>query len=160
METYKCLTVKQPYADLLTRAVWQDETGIFHAAKTIEVRSRDTRYRGEVLITSSAKPVLFGHESGVVCGIVELYDTKRVEDFTEEDWRQTCIPEKERPATGWGWLMRDPMRVVEFPVKGQLGLYDRTFEDGEVFTYPRYMRIGEDGWHMIQERIKNAPCPL
>lgn len=151
METYKCLTVKQPYADLLTRAVWKDDAGEWHAAKTIEVRSRDTRYRGDVLITSSARPVLFGHEAGVTCGLVELYGTKRVEDFTPEDFERTCIPENERPTTGYGWLVRNPRRVVEMPVKGQLGLFTRTLD---VYQYPRYLKLGREGWKRVVDAMK------
>ena len=55
-EVFKALSVKQPYADLLTRVVSRDDEG-YHAAKTIEVRTRPTNYRGDLLICSSAKPV-------------------------------------------------------------------------------------------------------
>ena len=53
-EIVKALTVKQPFADLLTVAVRVDDWGIYHAAKEIEVRSRKTNYRGDILICSSA----------------------------------------------------------------------------------------------------------
>ena len=89
---YKALCVKQPYADLLTVAVFRDSEGNYHAEKTVEVRSRKTNYRGDILICASAKPVLPGRDAGVTCGFVELYDVKPVEEFTEGDWRATCIP--------------------------------------------------------------------
>lgn len=153
-DLYKGLTVKQPYADLLTQVTWQDEDGNFHADKEIEVRSRNISYRGDILICSSQKPVIPLRMSGVTCGLVELYDTKRIEDFTEEDWKLTCIPENERMKHGWGWLMRNPRRVVEMPVSGQLGLYKIVVPKGDITEYPRVMKIGEKGFKEIQKRMK------
>lgn len=153
-DLYKGLTVKQPYADLLTQVTWQDENGNFHADKEIEVRSRNISYRGDILICSSQKPVIPLRMSGVTCGLVELYDTKRIEDFTEEDWKLTCIPENGRMKHGWGWLMRNPRRVVEMPVSGQLGLYKIVVPKGDITEYPRVMKIGEKGFKEIQKRMK------
>lgn len=153
-DVFKALTVKQPYADLLTRVVFRDESGEYHAQKTIELRSRNTNYRGDVLVCSSAKPELPGRLSGVTCGFVELYDTKPVEDFTPEDWAATCIPESERPRKGYGWLLRNPRRVVEMPIRGQLGVYNLIVPKGDITEYPREMALGADGWKMIQKKIK------
>lgn len=153
-DLYKGLTVKQPMADRLTIPTWQDEDGNFHADKEIEVRSRNISYRGDILICSSQKPVIPLRMSGVTCGLVELYDTKRIEDFTEEDWKLTCIPENARPKKGFGWLMRNPRRVVEMPVSGQLGLYNIVVPKGDIVCYPRYMKIGKKGFAEIQKRLK------
>lgn len=154
-DTFKALTVKQPYADLLTRVVFRDESGEYHAGKTIEVRTRNISYRGDLLICSSAKPVdPWGrHPAGVTCGFVELYDTKPIEQFTAEDWAATCIPEKDRPRKGYGWLMRNPRRVVEMPIKGQLGLYNIIVPKGDITVYPQNVVIGPDGWDKIQRKI-------
>ena len=152
-DVYKALTVKQPFADLLTRVVFRDENGEYHAEKTIEVRTRNTSYRGDLLICASKTPVIPGRLSGVTCGFVELYDTKPVELFTPEDWAATCIPEKDRPRKGWGWLMRNPRRVVEMPIKGQLGLYDIIVPKDDITEYPRAMAFGSDGWDMVQKQI-------
>ena len=157
-DTFKALTVKQPYADLLTRVAYRDDNGGYHADKSIEVRTRNINYRGDLLICSSAKPVdPWGrHPAGVTCGFVELYDVKRVEDFTPEDWKASCIPEQERPRTGYGWMMRNPRRVVEMPVKGQLGLYNIIVPKGDITEYPRNLEIGADGWEIIQKKLKNG----
>ncbi len=152
-DVYKALTVKQPYANLLTQTEYRDEDGVYHATKTIEVRSRNITYRGDILICASAKPTLPGMLSGVTCGFVELYDTKPVEDFTPEDWAATCIPEKDRPKKGWGWLMRRPRPVIEMPVKGQLGLYDIVVPKGDITEYPMAMAFGPDGWDIVQRKI-------
>lgn len=153
-EIYKALTVKQPNADLLTCAVFRDDAGAYHAAKTIEVRSQNTKYRGELLICSSAAPVLAGRLSGVSCGLVELYDVKPVEEFTDEDWGAACLQETGRPRTGWGWLMRNPRRVVEIPVSGRLGIFNLIVPKGDIMEYPRALAFGADGWEMVQKKLQ------
>lgn len=153
-DVYKALSVKQPYADLLTRVVFWDESGEYHAEKTIEVRSRNTNYRGDLLVCASAKPELPGRMSGVTCGFVELYDVKPIEQFTPEDWAATCIPEKDRPRKGYGWMMRNPRRVVEMPIKGQLGVYNLIVPKGDITEYPREMALDSYGWDVVQQQIK------
>ena len=153
-DVYKALSVKQPYADLLTRVVFWDESGEYHAEKTIEVRTRNTNYRGDLLVCSSAKPELPGRMSGVTCGFVELYDVKPIEQFTPEDWAATCVPEKDRPRKGYGWMMRNPRRVVEMPIKGQLGVYNLIVPKGDITEYPREMALDSDGWDIVQQQIK------
>lgn len=151
---YKALSVRQPYADYLTKAVYMDDKGVYHAAKTIEVRTRSTNYRGDLLICAAAKPEIPGRFSGVTCGFVELYDIKPVSEFSDEDWAQTCLPEEERElyARGFGWMVRNPRRVVEMPIRGQLGVYNLIVPKEDITEYPREMALGEDGW----ERIRNG----
>lgn len=153
---YKALTVKQPFADFLTRVVFWDDSGEYHAGKTIEVRTRNTSYRGDLLICSAAKPEIPGHLSGVTCGFVELYDTKPISEFTPEDWEQTCIPPEERHKyiKGYGWLVRNPRRVVEMPIRGQLGVYNLIVPKDDITEYPRSMAFGTDGWEMVQKQLK------
>lgn len=153
-DVFKALSVKQPWADLLTRVAFRDESGEYHAEKTIEVRTRNTNYRGDLLVCSSANPEISGHLSGVTCGFVELYDVKRVEDFTAADWDATCIPEKDRPTTGYGWMMRNPRRVVEMPIKGQLGVYNLIVPKDDITIYPQAMILNDDGWELIKKRMK------
>lgn len=150
-DTYKALTVKQPYADLMTCPIDRDENGKDIAAKRIEVRSRSTNYRGDLLVCSSANPVDPAgiHLSGVTCGFVEVYGVKPVEQFTKEDWVATCIPEDKRPRKGWGWLLRNPRRVVEMPIKGQLGIYTLIVPKDDITEYPRTVFLGEDGYKLL-----------
>ena len=155
-EVFKALSVKQPWADLMTCVVARGENGEYKAAKTIEVRSRTTNYRGDLLICASAKPVdPWGrHLSGVTCGFVELYGVKPVEEFTAEDWAATCILEDDRPRTGFGWLLRNPRRVVEMPIKGQLGVYNLIVPKGDITVYPQEMALGDYGWQTLQKKLQ------
>ena len=154
-DKWHALTVKQPYAQhLVTVAYIDNETT--YAEKSIEVRSRNINYRGDIMICSSANPVIPGMMSGVTLGIVELYDTKPIEQFTEEDWRNTCIPEEQRPKVGWGWMMRNPRRVVEMPIKGQLGVYTLIVPKDDITEYPTVCKIDKEGWNIIQKQIKDG----
>ena len=52
--------------------------------------------------------------------------------------------------------MRNPRRVVEMPVKGQLGLFDIVMPKGDLTEYPRAMKIDSDDWKLIQRQIRRA----
>ena len=157
-KAYKALTVKQPYADDLVKAAYKDIDGNVYGVKSIEVRSKPTQYRGRILICSSKKPVIPEKESGCIMGFVELYDIKRVEDFTPEDWDKTRIPRSKRAEikTGYGWLMRNPVRCVELPVKGQLGIYNIAFEKGDIVEYPRICKVSREDWLLLQKTDSNV----
>lgn len=155
-EKIKSLCVRQPYADLLTKATWRDENGIWHADKTIEVRSRKTNFRGDVLICASRHPEIAGCLSGCAVGFVEIYDVKPIAEFTEDDWKATCIPESDRPkfGKGFGWLVRNPRRVVEMPVVGKLGFFDIIVPKGDLTEYPRNMALGAEGWEIVKRKLR------
>lgn len=155
-DRWRALTVKQPYANDLVTAAYKDENGVVYGRKSIEVRSKKTSYRGDVLICSSAKPVYPGMESGVTLGLVELYDVKPIKYFTPEDWENTRIPKEKREkiTKGFGWLMRNPIRVVEMPIKGQLGIYNLVYTKGEIIQYPRKMVIDKKSWEQIKKQIE------
>ena len=133
-----------------------DCEGLVYGVKSIEVRSRNTSYRGDILICSSSKPVIPGMESGVTLGLVELYDVKPIKDFTIDDWDKTRIPRDKRPniTNGYGWLLRNPRKVVEVPIKGQLGIYNLVYTKGEIMEYPRNLIIDKKGWEYIKTQIK------
>ena len=153
-DIYKALTVKQPYANDLVTVAYQED-GVNYGIKSIEVRSRNTHYRGDILICSSAKPVYPHLISGAALGLVELYDVKRIEDFTEDDWLCTRIPIKKRAEikSGYGWMMRNPRKVIEVPVKGQLGIYNIPFMEGEIIPYPQRIFLDKKGYYDIMKSI-------
>lgn len=154
-DCWRALTVKQPFANDLVKEAYKDENGVVYAEKSIEVRNKYTSYRGDLLVCSAANPVYPGMESGVALGIVELYAVKPVKDFTSEDWERTRIPREKRAkiTRGWGLLMRNPRRVVEMPVKGQLGIYRVIYTKGEITEYPRKVVMDEKSWRMLKREI-------
>jgi len=152
-DCYSALTVKQPYAsDLLTFECSQN--GFDYAVKSIEVRTKKTNYRGELLITSSKMPEIYGIESGVVLGFVEIYDCKLVSTFTKDDWNNTRIPTDKRKwyKNGYGWFMRNPQRVIELPVSGQVGIWNAIFDKGEIIRYPKSVLLDKKGFLLLNEK--------
>ena len=128
-DRWYALSVRQPYAEYIASGV-----------KSIEVRSRYTNYRGELMICASSQPKMKGLESGVALCLVELYDVRPVSSFTEQDWAATMIPKNERPTEGFGWLLRKPRRVVEHPVKGQLGIWRLVYSKDLIIEHPKRLR--------------------
>ena len=156
-DRFRALTVKQPYANDLVKFSHEDENGVRYAVKSIEVRSKKTTYRGDILICSAANPVYPGMESGVTLGLVELYDVKPISEITQEDWDNTRIPVEKRAkiTKGFGWLVRNPRRVIEMPIKGQLGIYSLVYTKGEIIEYPRMLKVDKKGWKQIKKKIQS-----
>jgi hypothetical protein len=126
-DKFKALSVWQPFPDYI-------KTG----EKTIELRNQNTSYRGDILICSTSHPIVPGHESGVSICLVELYGTKPVKDLTPEEIEKTKAESSivDRYKTGFGWLLRNPRPVIEFPVKGQLGLFNLVYSKDCIIPYP------------------------
>jgi hypothetical protein len=152
-EKYRALSVKQPFADDLVNIAYEDDAGNSYGYKSIEVRSRCTSYRGKLLICSSQSPKIPNMQSGCALGFVEVYGVKRVEDFTDEDWDKTRIPHARRSEikSGWGWLVRNPKRVVELPIKGQLGIFNIVFEKGDIVEYPQFCKVDKEDFELLNK---------
>lgn len=136
-DLFKALTVKQPWASSLLRR-YKTIEGVDFAEKSVELRKRPTKYRGDVLICSSKTPVISYLDCGASIGLVELYDIKPVAEFTAEDWENSMIKEsKGMKEYSFGWFMRNPRRVIEFPVSGNLGLWNLVYTKDTIIEYPR-----------------------
>lgn len=152
-EKFRALSVKQPFADDLVNIAYEDDEGYSYGFKSIEVRSRCTSYMGKLLICSSKTPKIPNMQSGCALGFVEVYGVKRVEDFTDEDWDKTRIPRARRAEikSGWGWLVRNPKRVVELPIKGQLGIFNIIFEKGDIVEYPQVCKVDKEDFKLLNK---------
>ena len=121
----KCLSVSQPYADLIV-------TG----KKTIELRTWNTKFRGEFLVHA---PIKIKDEActrltidksslrtGVIIGKVEIYDVKSYESIEElkKDYRKHFASE-EFLRHKYGFLLRKPQALrIPIPYKGSLGFFE------------------------------------
>lgn len=104
----KALTLRQLWAYLV---LFND--------KTIECRTWQTDYRGDLLICSSSSK-----EAGLISGhalcVVELTS---IEPFTKTHLDQACLdgmPEKD----SYAWHLENLRYIKPFPVKGKLHLFD------------------------------------
>jgi ASC-1-like (ASCH) protein len=121
----KCLSVSQPYADLIV-------TG----KKTIELRTWNTKFRGEFLVHA---PIKIKYEActrlnidksslrtGVIIGKVEIYDVKSyesVEELKKDHGKHFASEEFLRHK--YGFLLRKPQALrIPIPYKGSLGFFE------------------------------------
>ena len=127
----KCLTVCQPFADL-----------IVSGKKTIELRSWNTRFRGEFLVHAAqsirrddARRLKAGSKfvTGAIVGKTELVGVKRYE--TESELRgdyKRHLASKEFQKSRYGFVLKNPKKFrVPVPYKGRLGLFEAGLPDGD-----------------------------
>ena len=120
----KCLSICQPFAEL-----------IIQNKKTIELRTWNTKIRGEFLIHAPIKIRKEDYKklkikekltTGAIIGKVELYDVKKYESLKEiqEDRNQHFSTKKFQKKT-FGFILKNskPLRIP-IPWKGQLGFFD------------------------------------
>lgn len=135
-DRFKALSVKQPYAGLIASG-----------KKKIEVRSRPTKYRGQLLICASkdGQPSPSALSYGCTLAFVDLYDCKPLSELTEEEWQQTMLlPDTmaivKSLRKGYAWMLRDARPVIEFPVRGQLGIFNLVYTKGVIMEYPTHLK--------------------
>ena len=133
MSTFKCLSVSQPFADLIVKG-----------KKTIELRSWDTRYRGEFLIHSplkiksdDCKRLGIDEESlavGAIVGKATIYDVKIYK--TQREWQ---LDEKyhftgpELSGSKYGFLLKNAKKFsIPIPHSGKLGFFDVDMKDAKL----------------------------
>lgn len=106
MKTYKAISLKQPWANMIR-----------DGKKTIETRKWSTKYRGDLVICSSQKPEIY--PAGCAICVVELYDIKPMK---KEDERKACC--KVYPHA-YSWFLRN-LRIIKepIPMKGKLNIYN------------------------------------
>jgi len=121
----KCLSVSQPFADL-----------IIHGKKTIELRRWNSNFRGEFLIHSPQKIRIQdckrlkinpkGLVKGAIVGKAEIYDVKKYHTKGEliKDSKKH-LASKKFQNNRYGFLIKNakPFRIP-IPAKGQLGFFE------------------------------------
>ena len=121
----KCLSVSQPYADLIVQG-----------KKTIELRTWNTKYRGEFLVHAPTKikkdacKRLGIDETklrvGVIIGKAEIYDVRVYRSISElkADYKKHFATE-EFLHHKYGFLLKKPQELrIPIPYKGSLGFFN------------------------------------
>jgi hypothetical protein len=127
----KALSIKQPYA-----------TSILRGTKTIELRSWQTAYRGDILICTSQTPAYFLRKTpildqdnrhkvvneiteevdymyfGKALCVVELYDIRLMEQEDEK------ASEADYYDDLFSWCLRNVRPIKPFDVVGRLNLFE------------------------------------
>ena len=120
----KCLSVSQPFADL-----------IISGKKTIELRKWNTNFRGEFLIHAPIKirvedckrlKITKKLVTGVIIGKAEIYDVKKYNSSKEiKNDQKFHFASKNFQDKTFGFKIKNakPLRIP-IPWKGQLGFFD------------------------------------
>ncbi len=120
----KCLSVSQPFADL-----------IILGKKTIELRNWNTEFRGEVLIhsplkirTEDSKRLKINKKfvTGAIIGKAQLYDVKKYDSLKEiKSDQKFHFASKKFQTKIFGLMLKNakPLRIP-IPCKGQLGIFN------------------------------------
>ena len=121
----KCLSVSQPYADLIVKG-----------KKTIELRTWNTKFRGEFLVHVPLKIkknvcIKMGMDetklrTGVIVGKAEIYDVKVYNSLAElkSDYKKHFASE-EFLYHKYGFLLKNPKELrIPIPYKGSLGFFN------------------------------------
>lgn len=120
----KCLSISQPFADL-----------IISGKKTIELRNWNTNFRGEFLIHAPIKiriedckrlKITKKLVTGAIIGKAELYDVKKYNSSKEVKKEQKFhFASKNFQDKTFGFKIKNakPLRIP-IPWKGQLGFFD------------------------------------
>ncbi|MBU1046595.1 ASCH domain-containing protein [Patescibacteria group bacterium] len=106
MKTYKAISLKQPYANL-----------VCEGKKTIETRTWDTKYRGDLVICSPQNPKIEPY--GKALCIVEVFDTEPMQKKHE---KKACV--KVYPKAQARHLRNIRKINPPIPVKGQLSIFN------------------------------------
>ena len=123
----KCLSLKQPYADLLA-----------FGEKTIELRKWNTRFRGEFLIHASKNIDIQACERldididkltiGAIIGSAFLYDFKEYsnqEEFNKDKQKHFSIVTKYFEGYKYGFLIRNARLFKKsIPYRGRLRFFE------------------------------------
>lgn len=104
----KALTINPFYVELITYGI-----------KTIECRTWKTDYRGDILITSSAKKI---HDTipGHALAVAELYDIRRM---CKDDAVSACMKPQDCTPDKYSWFLRNVRLIEPFAVNGKLSLW-------------------------------------
>ena len=120
----KCLSVSQPFADL-----------IVSGRKTIELRGWNTGFRGEFLVHAPLKVraedcrrLKAGCKlvTGAIVGKAELYDVKKYGSKKEADGDSRLhFAGKRFQGRAYGFMLKNPKAFrIPIPWRGRLGFFD------------------------------------
>jgi predicted transcriptional regulator len=133
LSSFKCLSVSQPFADLIVKG-----------KKTIELRSWNTSYRGEFLVhapikirISDCKRLGIDPTSlpiGAIVGKASIYDVKTYQ--TKKEWQadqKHHFADCDFSGSKYGFMLKGAKSfTIPIPYKGRLGFFDVDLKSGKI----------------------------
>ena len=103
---------------------------IVSGIKTVECRSWTTKYRGDIMICSTAKKIPDTIPSHAL-GIVTLVD---IVPFTKKHLKPACMQPMDYQWGLYAWILENPRLIKPIPIKGKLSLWEFT-EPYEIVSF-------------------------
>lgn len=113
---------------------------IAFGVKTIEVRTWSTDYRGDILITSSAKKLHDTIPGHALC-IAELYDVRPIK---KSDAENAMLKQSQIPKGGFAWCLRNVRLIKPVPVKGKLSLWNCDINPEIILTMEQFDNLTDE----------------
>ena len=121
MAVVTAISIRQPWTELILRG-----------RKTIEVRSWQTKHRGELWLHAGSRAdtkalnefciTLDEVALGALVGRCELHACIEFDARTWDSWRPLHLNEGTLGEPRFAWFLRDVIRIEPRPLKGRLGL--------------------------------------
>lgn len=142
-DRYNAITIQQPFATMIMRGEKKYELRNF-------IPHEDQK--NNLIICSSIKPSIKGYDCGTVIGSVDIKRIISLDDLTPEQWKDTGIDPrlyKKYAHYKYAWELVNPIPYIEYPVKGQLGIWKLIFPKDFIIPYPRKIAITEKCHNII-----------
>ncbi|MDI9469914.1 MAG: ASCH domain-containing protein [Bacillota bacterium] len=121
----KALSIRPLYATLIALG-----------AKSIELRSWKTEYRGWLLICSGRAANKFERQSMVTGKAIAVAHLSDVRPYVDETDREPACLFDDEHFSGFSWIL-DSVHVIEpIPIKGRLSLFNVEYEVEDLLPLP------------------------
>lgn len=114
--------------------------GIAFGLKTVEVRTWFTDYRGDILITSSAKKL---HDTipGYALCIAHLDDVRPIK---KKDAEFAMMRPADIDLHNFAWCLSDIRLIKPIPVKGRLSLWNCDIQPEIIMSLEEYLNLSDE----------------
>lgn len=108
--------------------------------KSIEIRTWSTDYRGDILITSSAKKMLDTIPGHALC-IAELADVRHI---TKKDAEAAMVKPGQIDTSCYAWILKNIRLIKPVPVKGKLSLWNCDIKPEIIMTLDELNNLSDE----------------
>lgn len=133
---YKCLFIKQPFADEFAKG-----------RMTVHIMQRPIAYRGEIVICAEdGSGEQYGMYDGAWLAKAEIVDCIPVADLTREQIAQSDMIGNRKKA--YALILGNIRRLVEFPCHGH-GFVTMELNEDDMVEYPTLVQLDRKGYEML-----------
>lgn len=146
------------------KALFLDQPKASSVAKKNQVAvllSKNSKYKGEVLICSTGKKV-YGLLHSSMIATAELIEVKPVNDFGPNDWTACNLTPHRKHEGKFGYFFKNVQRVVEIPIRPRSAekLSDLDIISHDVVKYPQTLTVDKKGFEIELAKLTKTDNKL